>query len=221
MAVAEVRNSHMTRSLLVVSSLVAMGTFVGIIAVGNQAQKGSAAQDWMGLLGLVMTAATICAAVVAFIHAGRHQRNGPVWALGSFLFPYAVPLVLAVLPATGRIAVHGSDESVDLRSVLIGKWICPCGIIRSDVHEGDVCDECGHALLRFHPAERNQTCATCGFHFSEVEVTTEDTMQEVWARKGFRCNACGKNVCLSCLPTNEDGEIAYRCHCGSSVAIRV
>ena len=76
-------------------------------------------------------------------------------------------------------------------------------------------------MLRFHPAEKNQTCSACGFHFSDVEVTTEDTMQEVWARKGFRCNACGENLCVSCLPTDGEGEPAFRCGCGGSVAIRV
>jgi ribosomal protein S27E len=132
-----------------------------------------------------------------------------------------VPLVLAALPASSGVAVHGTEDSVALRSVLAGKWICPCGIIRSDVHEGEACDDCGKPLLRFHPAEKNQTCSACGFHFSDVEVTTEDTMQEVWARKGFRCNACGENLCVSCSPIEADGGLAFRCGCGGSLAIRV
>lgn len=221
MALAGAQKHITTRRLLVMISLVAIGSFAGIIAVGNAVQSGAIGEDWMGILGLVMSGATICAAIVSFIHAARHDRNGPAWAIGSFLFPYAVPLVLAALPATGGIAVHGAEDSVALRSILAGKWICPCGIIRSDVHEGETCDDCGKPLLRFHPAEKNQTCSACGFHFSDVDVTTEDTMQEVWARKGFRCNACGENLCVNCSPIEATGELAFRCGCGGSLAIRV
>ena len=221
MALAEVQKHITTRKLLVMSSLVAIGSFAGIIAIGNAVQNGAIADDWMGILGLGMSGATICAAIVSFIHAARHDRNGPAWAVGSFLFPYAAPLILAALPATGGVAVHGAEDAAELRSVLIGKWICQCGVIHSDAHDGDTCNDCGKPLLRFHPAEKNQSCSSCGFHFSDFNVTTEDTMQEVWARKGFRCNACGENLCMSCLPTEPDGELAFRCRCGGSVAIRV
>lgn len=221
MATTELLGSGTTRAMLVGSSLVAIGAFSGMIAIGNAVQTGAVADDWLGVLGLGMTAATICAAVVAFIHAGRNDRNGPAWALGSFLFPYITPLILAALPASGRVAVHGAENTAELRSVLAGKWICQCGVIHASARDGDICDDCGKPLLRFHPAEPNQTCASCGFRFSDFNVTTEDTMQEVWARKGFRCNACGENVCMSCLPADADGELDYRCRCGGSVAIRI
>ena len=221
MAIARVQKFLSTRHLLVASSLVAIGSFVGVIAISSTVRSGAVAEDWMGLLSLGLSGATICAAIVSFVHATRHDRNGPMWALGSFLFPYATPLILAALPATGRVAVHGAEDGPGLRSVLLGKWVCPCGVIRSEAHDGDTCDDCGKPMLRFHPAEPKQVCNGCGFRFSDFEVTTEDTMNEVWARKGFRCNACGENLCMSCLPADEDGELAFRCPCGGSVAIRV
>ncbi|MFV2073180.1 MAG: hypothetical protein ACC742_11090 [Thermoanaerobaculales bacterium] len=42
-------------------------------------------------------------------------------------------------------------------------------------------------MLRFHPGEAGQSCSACGFRFSDVDVTTRDTMNDVWTRKGFRC----------------------------------
>lgn len=221
MALAGVQKYLTTRSLLVVSSLVALGSSAGVIAISEPVRSGAMADDWAGLLSLGLSAATITAAVASFIHATRHDRSGPIWALGGFLFPYAAPLVLAALPATGRVAVHGGKDEIALRSVLAGKWICPCGVIRSDAHEGDICDDCGKPMLRFHPAEKGLSCSLCNFRFSDADVTTDDTMQEVWARKGFRCNACGRNVCMSCLPTSSEGELEFRCPCGGSVAIRV
>ncbi len=221
MALAEVRNVLSTRNLLVASSLVALGSFAGVIAIPSAVRSGAIAEDWMGLLGIGLGGATICATIVSFIHATHHDRNGPAWALGSFLFPYATPLILASLPAMSRGSVHGTEDTVALRSVLVGKWVCPCGVIRSEAHDRDVCEDCGKPMLRFHPAEPEQVCNGCGFRFSDIEVTTEDTMQEVWARKGFRCNACGENLCMSCLPIDGDGELGFRCHCGGSVAIRI
>lgn len=210
-----------TRTLLVVSGLAAIASFAGLIAIGESVRSGTMAGDWMGVLSLGLSTATITAAIVSFIHATRHDRSGTAWALGGLLFPYAAPLVLAALPATGRSTVHGSPNSTELRSVLTGKWVCPCGVIRSDARDGDTCDDCGKPMLRFHPAEKDSSCSVCGFRFSDAEVTTEDTMQEVWARKGFRCNACGEDLCMSCLPTSSEGELEFRCRCGGSVAIRV
>ena len=210
-----------TRSLLVGSSLVTIGAFAGMIAISGAVRSGAVADDWLGALGLGMTAATICAVVVSFIHAARNDRSGPAWAVGSLLFPYVTPLILALLPASGRVAVHGAEQAGDLRPLLIGKWICPCGVIHSDARDGDTCNDCGKPLLRFHAAELGQSCSECHFRFSDVDITTEDTMREVWARKGFRCNACGENLCLSCLPTNADGDTEYRCRCGGTVAIRI
>jgi hypothetical protein len=221
MASARIQEVLSTRSLLVASSLVALGSFAGVIAISGAVRSGAIAEDWMGLLSLGLGGATVCGAIVSFIHAKRHDRNGPLWALGGFLFPYAAPLILAALPATGRVVVHGGKDEAALRSVLAGKWICPCGVIRSDARDGDTCDDCGKPMLRFHPAEKGHSCSLCSFRFSDSDVTTDDTMQGVWARKGFRCNACGQNVCMSCLPTSSEGELEFRCRCGGSVAIRV
>jgi hypothetical protein len=210
-----------TRWMLVASSLVALGGFAGAIAIGNSVSAVGSSDAWIGLLGICLAGAAVFGAGVSFVHAGRIDRNGPAWAVGSFLFPYIAPLVLAVLPPTSRAVVRGGADGGQLRALLIGKWVCQCGVIHSDGRDGAVCNDCGKPLLRFHPGERGQSCAVCGFRFSDVDVTTEDTMQEVWARKGFRCNACGDNVCLSCLPRGRDGEPAYRCPCGGSLAIRV
>lgn len=221
MTIADTLKQVTTRKMLVASSLAVIGSMVGAIVLSSDARSGSAAVEWAGVLSIFMAGATICAVVVSFVHASRHDRSGMLWAVGSLLFPYAAPLVLAALPVTGGVSVSAAEDAAVLHSVLVGKWICSCGVIRSDAHDGDVCDDCGKPMLRFHPAEPGQVCSSCGFRFSDTVVTTEDTMQEVWARKGFRCNRCGERICMSCLPTDADGELDFHCRCGGSVAIRV
>ena len=61
MEIADAQKLITTRTLLVMSSLLAIGSFAGIIAVGSAVQSGAIADDWVGILGLVMSGTTICA----------------------------------------------------------------------------------------------------------------------------------------------------------------
>ncbi len=210
-----------TRPLLLMAAGAAIAGFAGSIAIEGAVGSSALSSSWQGLLGALLGCGAIAAAVVSFIHAQRQQRNGFGWAIGALLFPYAAPVVLAALPAAGGVSVSDPEQAAGLKAVLAGKWICPCGQVRDDGREGALCDACGKPLLRFVAAEPGQRCAGCGFLFSDGAVRLDEQMVDVWSRKGFRCSACGCSVCLSCLPRNGDGDIAFHCSCGGGLAIRL
>lgn len=210
-----------TRPLLLVAAGAAIAGFAGSIAIEDAVGRGALSPSWHGLLGALLGCGAIAAVVVSFIHAQRQQRNGFGWAVGALLFPYAAPLVLAALPAAGGAVVSDAEQSAGLKAVLAGKWICPCGQVRDDGREGELCATCGKPLLRFVAAEPDQRCSGCGFLFSDGAARLDEQMVDVWSRKGFRCSSCGGSVCLSCIPKDRDGEATFHCPCGGGLAIRL
>lgn len=210
-----------TRPLLLVAAGATIAGFAGSIALEGPAQRGEIPVVLPGMLGLLLGLGTIAGVVLSFVHAQRQQRSGVGWAVGALLFPYAAPLVLAALPASGGVSVSRATQAAGLRSLLTGKWICPCGEVRDQGREGETCATCGKPLLRFVAAEPGQRCATCGFLFSDADVGLEDQIVDVWSRKGFRCSGCGACTCVSCMPADADGHATFRCSCGGGLAIRL
>ncbi len=206
-----------TRVLLVATSGLVVVAFAGLILFDGAVRAGAASDDWIGVLSVAVGAGSIAAAAVSFIHATRERRDGVLWGVTALLFPFAAPLVLAALRSRRAPVIRGSS----LAAVLSDTWVCVCGVIRAGRQEGDVCPGCGKPLLRFHRAAPNRNCDGCGALFSDDEVSTQDCVGEVFARKGFHCNQCGRELCLRCIPSDAAGSPTFRCSCGGTVAIRI
>ena len=206
-----------TRSLLVVTSGMVVAAFAGGIAIDGAVKAGTVSDDWLGVVGVVVGVGTIAAVAVSFIHATRLHRDGVKWGVAALLFPWAAPLVLATVSGQpGPVISEGT-----LVSALADKWVCGCGVVRAERLEGGLCPDCGRQQLRFHRAATNQTCGGCGASLSDAEISTEDSFDELFERKGFHCDRCGRQLCLSCLPRDAAGAPVFRCSCGGDVAIRI
>jgi hypothetical protein len=137
--------------------------------------------------------------------------------VASLLFPWAAPLVLAAVTSENATVISGATVVAALEN----KWICGCGTVRSVPFEGHVCPDCGEQQLRFHRAEPGESCNGCGTAFFDGEISTQDSFGEMVAGKGFLCEGCGRRLCLTCLPADENGDSVFQCSCGAAVAIRV
>jgi len=93
-------------SLISIASIVFMGLFSQII------QEGKMAKDWMGVFGLMMTGSLLSNVFVAYRYAWKTGRQAGLWAVGTFLLPYVVPLVLAFLPeASSGVEIYSEIQS--------------------------------------------------------------------------------------------------------------
>lgn len=207
-----------TRAALAVASILVIIAFAGGIVLTESTTPASDA--WIGLFSVLLPLGTIAAVVLSFLYARSQQRSPVGWAVGALFFPYAVPLVLAALSTPGAVVSRPAEAS-PLKLVLVGKWICACGEVRDQAHEGEICPTCGKPRMRFVSGERNQRCSSCGFLLSDAEVRTSDRIIDVWSRKGFRCSRCGSTLCLSCVPKDVAGEPTLRCSCGGGLGIRL
>jgi hypothetical protein len=206
-----------TRVLLVATSGAVVAAFAGGFAIDGAVQAGTVSDDWLGIVGVVVGVGTIAAVAVSFIHATRLRRDGVKWGVAALLFPWAAPLVLAAVGSERGSVISGGT----LVSALAGKWVCGCGVVRAERLDGGLCPDCGRQQLRFHRAATSQTCMSCGALLSDAEISTEDTFDEVFESKGFHCDRCSGQLCLSCMPRDAAGASAFRCSCGGDVAIRI
>ncbi len=85
------------RMLLVILSFVTIASVVFMGVFSQAIQEGKMAKDWMGIFGLMMAGSVIANVVVAFRYAWKTGRQAGLYALGTLLLPYVVPLVLASL----------------------------------------------------------------------------------------------------------------------------
>ncbi len=206
-----------TRVLLIVTSAAVVTAFAGGIAIDGAVKSGEVSDDWLGVVVMVVAVGSIAAVGVSYVHATRLNRDGVKWGVAALLFPWAAPLVLAAV-GSERQPVMGSRSLV---STLADKWVCGCGVVRAERLDGGSCPDCGHPQLRFHRAATKQTCHVCDAPLSDVEVSTEDRFIDLLERKGFHCDRCGYQLCLSCIPRDAAGAPAFRCPCGGDVAIRI
>jgi hypothetical protein len=76
-------------------------------------QKGEMSGDWIGILGLIMSGSVISNVIISYRYARRSGRHAGLWAFGSFLLPYVIPVVLAFLPQpSSGIEVQATTQSL-------------------------------------------------------------------------------------------------------------
>jgi len=99
------------RVWLVLLSLVLISCFVMKGVVIPLIQEDRVPNDLMGVLGLLMTFSYVANIIIAYRYARKTDRREGLYALGAFILPYLVPLVLAFLPGrSSGIEARGPSE---------------------------------------------------------------------------------------------------------------
>ncbi len=108
------------RMWLVILSIISIASvaFMGIFSPAIQ--EGTMAKDWMGIFGLMMAGSIIANIFIAYRYAWKTGRQAGLYALGTFLLPYIVPLILAFLPtASSGVEVNSDPISETSQSTAI------------------------------------------------------------------------------------------------------
>jgi uncharacterized membrane protein len=100
------------RVWLVVLPLVSILSVVLIAILTPAIAAGKMANDWVGAFGLLMAGSVIANVVLSFRYAWKTGRRAGLWAIGAILFPYIVPIILAILPGvTAGIEIQSTAQS--------------------------------------------------------------------------------------------------------------
>jgi hypothetical protein len=103
------------RIALIVLSLISIFSFVLIGVLSQGIQEGKIAKNWIAVAGLLLTGCIITNVFLSYRYAWKSGRNAGLWALGAFLLPYIVPVILSFLsPVTERTDIHSHLEAKNL-----------------------------------------------------------------------------------------------------------
>ena len=87
-----------TRIALVMLSLVFIASMVLMGMLSASIHEGKIADNWIGVLGLLMTGAFLANLWSSYCYAMRTGRSAGLWTIGTLFLPYIIPIVLALIP---------------------------------------------------------------------------------------------------------------------------
>lgn len=87
------------RIALLILSLLSIASMILMAVISQAIQEGKIAKDWIGVIGFLMSGSIITNVFLTYRYAWKTGRQAGLWALGAFLLPYIIPLILSFLPA--------------------------------------------------------------------------------------------------------------------------
>jgi hypothetical protein len=102
------------RISMVILSLTALICIILMSIFSRAIQQGEMRGDWIGVLGFVMSGSVISNVIISYRYASKSGRLAGLWAVGSFLLPYVIPVILAFLPQSSS----GIEVQTNIRSAI-------------------------------------------------------------------------------------------------------
>jgi len=102
------------RISMVILSLTSLICIILMSIFSRAIQQGEMGGDWIGVLGLVMSGSVISNVIISYRYASKSGRLAGLWAVGSFLLPYVIPVILAFLPQSSS----GIEVQTNLQSTI-------------------------------------------------------------------------------------------------------
>jgi hypothetical protein len=107
------------RITLIILSLLSILSIILMVVFSQAIQEGKMSKDWMGGVGLLMSGSVIANVFLSYRYAWRIGRQAGLWALGAFLLPYVIPLILSFLPVKSSGIDYQAVPNPDVREAAV------------------------------------------------------------------------------------------------------